>query len=71
MTTRGDFLLAPACSIDKVTLWEGIPYSTPGFEIDEGVLKDHFLPNWELNQGPRVQGPACYPPCPKPSLHPA
>ena len=36
----GDFLLAPACPIDKVTLWEGFLYLTSGSETDEGVAKD-------------------------------
>jgi len=36
----GDFLLAPACSIVKVTLWEGFLYLTSGSETDEGVAKD-------------------------------
>jgi len=36
----GDFLLAPACPIEKVTLWEGFLYLTSGSETDEGVMKD-------------------------------
>ena len=35
----GDFLLAPACSIEKVTLWEGFLCLTSGSETDEGVAK--------------------------------
>jgi len=31
----GDFLLAPACPIEKVTLWEGFLYLTSESEIDE------------------------------------
>ena len=27
----GDFLLAPVCPIEKVPLWEGLPYLTSGF----------------------------------------
>ena len=36
----GDFLLAPACPIEKVTLWEGFLYLTSGSETEEGVAKD-------------------------------
>jgi len=36
----GGFLLAPACPIAKLTLWEGFLYITLGSETDEGVAKD-------------------------------
>ena len=36
----GDFLLAPACPIEKVNLWERFPYLTSGSETDEGFAKD-------------------------------
>jgi len=36
----GDFLLAPACPIEKVTLWEGVLYLTSGSKTDEGVAKN-------------------------------
>ena len=39
-SSLGDFLLAPACPIEKVTLWEGSLYLTSGSETDEGVAKD-------------------------------
>jgi len=32
-----DFLLVPACPIEKVTQWEGFLYLTSGSETDEGV----------------------------------
>ena len=51
----GDFLLAPACPIEKVTLWEGFLYLTSGSETDEGVTKDK-----------RIEPGA---PGPKPSIH--
>jgi len=35
-----DFQLAPACPIEKVTLWEGLLYLTSGSETDKGVAKD-------------------------------
>jgi len=35
-----DFLLAPACPIEKVTPWETLLQLTSGFETDEGVAKD-------------------------------
>ena len=38
----GDFLLAPACPIEKVSLWEGFLYLTSGSETDEGVAEDEF-----------------------------
>jgi len=38
-TSLGDFLLAPACPIEKVTLWEGFLYLTSGSETDKGVVK--------------------------------
>jgi len=31
----GDFLHAPACPIEKVTLWEGFLYLTSGSETNE------------------------------------
>ena len=36
----GDFLLAPACPIEKVTQWEGFVYLISGAKADEGVAKD-------------------------------
>jgi len=36
----GDFLLAPACPIEKVTLWVGFLYLMSGYETREGVAKD-------------------------------
>jgi len=36
----GDFLLAPACPVEKETLWEGFFYLTSGSETDEGAVKD-------------------------------
>jgi len=39
----GDFLLAPACLIEKVSLWVGFLYLTSGSETDEGVAKDKVL----------------------------
>jgi len=43
----GDFLLSPACSIEKVTLWEDFLYLMTGSETDEGVAEDKvFFPNW-------------------------
>ena len=36
----GDFLLAPACPIKKVTPLEGFFYLTLGSEADEGVVKN-------------------------------
>ena len=36
----GDFLLAPECPIEKVTLWEGYLYLMLGSETDEGVRKE-------------------------------
>ena len=51
----GDFLLAPACPIEKVTLWEGFLYLTSESETDEGVAKDKDLP--ELGIEPRAPGP--------------
>jgi len=36
----GDFLLAPGCSLEKLTLWVGFLYLTSGSEVDEGVAKD-------------------------------
>jgi len=36
----GDFLLAPPCPVEKVTLWEGFLYLTSGSEADEGVATD-------------------------------
>jgi len=36
----GDLLHAPACPIDRLTLWEGSLYLTSGSETDEGVAKD-------------------------------
>ena len=50
----GDFLLAPACPIEKVTLWEG------GSEIDAVLQKTKFLPELEIEPGiPRVPGRVC------------
>jgi len=31
----GDFLLAPACAIEEVTLWEAFLYVTSGTEADQ------------------------------------
>lgn len=39
----GDFLLAHACSIEKITLWEGLLYLKSGSETDEGVAKDDIF----------------------------
>jgi len=39
----GDFLLAPVCPIEKVTLWEDFFYLTSGSETDEGVAKEKAL----------------------------
>jgi len=39
----GDFLLAPVCPIEKVTLLEGLLYLMLGFNSDEGVVKDNVL----------------------------
>ena len=36
----GDFLLAPTCPIEKVTIWEGSLYLTLRSETGEGVVKD-------------------------------
>jgi len=36
----GDFLLALACHIEKVTQWICFLYLTSGSETDEGVTKD-------------------------------
>ena len=38
-----DFLLAPACPIEKVTLWEGFLYLMSGSETDEGIAKDEVF----------------------------
>ena len=54
----GDFLLAPVCPIEKVTLWEDFLYLTLGSETDEGVAKDKVLPEMGINLRT---------PCPKPS----
>jgi len=35
----GDFLLAPVCPIEKVTLWEGFVSLRPGSDSDEGAAK--------------------------------
>ena len=37
-----NFLFAPARPIEKVTLWVGFLYLTPGSETDEVVAKDNF-----------------------------
>jgi len=36
-TSLGDFLLAPACPIDKITLWEGLLYLLSGTKLTRGV----------------------------------
>jgi len=54
----GDFLLAPACSIEKVTLWEGFLYLTPGSETGEGIAKDKVsgeYGNWARDSGSKAQ----------------
>ena len=52
----GDFLLAPACHIEMVALWEGFLYLTSGSETEKSVAKDKVpYPNWESNPGLRVQ----------------
>jgi len=43
----GYFLLAPACPIEKVTLWVCFLYLTSGSETDEGVAKDKVFPQTE------------------------
>ena len=50
----GDFLLAPACPIEKVTPWVDFLYLTLWSESDEDIAK-------ELNPGLRVQTPVRYP----------
>ena len=34
----GDFLLAPTCPIEKLTLWEGFLYLTLGSKTNEGAV---------------------------------
>jgi len=38
-----DVLLAPTCSIEKETLWDGIICLTSGSETDEGIAKDRVF----------------------------
>jgi len=46
----GDFPLAPACPIEKATLWVGFLYLKSESGYDEGVMQDKvFAPNWEFN----------------------
>jgi len=56
-SSLGDFLLASACLIEKVTVLEGLLYLTPGFETNEGFAKKMFHLNWQLNQEPSAQKP--------------
>jgi len=39
-TSLGDLLLAPACPIEKVVLWEDLLYLTSRSETDRVVAKD-------------------------------
>ena len=58
----GDFQLAPACPIEKVTLWVGFLYLTAGIRNRRGCReRQSFCPNWESNPGLRVQNPVRYP----------
>jgi len=54
----GDFLLALACPIEEVTLWEGLLYLMSGSETDEGVVKDQVLPELGIETG--TSGPLSY-----------
>jgi len=47
----GDFLLAPTCPIEKVTLWEGFLYLTSGSETEDSAMKDKFLPKLGIEPG--------------------
>jgi len=49
----GDFLLAPVCPIENITLWVGFLCLTSGSKTDEGVAKAKFLP--ELGLRPKAQ----------------
>ena len=39
----GDFLVTPACPIEKVTLWEGLLYLMLGSETDRVLQKDRIF----------------------------
>jgi len=56
----GDFLLVPACPIEKVTRWEGLFCLTlMGYE---GVVKNKvFAPTRYRTRNFWVHGPVCYP----------
>jgi len=53
----GDFLFAPACLIEKITLWEAFLYLTLESETAEGVAKDKVF----AQTGNRTQSPVRYP----------
>jgi len=47
----GDFPLAPAWPIEKITLWENFLYLMLEFKTDGGVVKDTFLPVLGIEPG--------------------
>jgi len=57
----GDFLLAPACPIEKVNLWVSLLYSTSTSETNEIVKRQGFRLNWKLIWKPLVPTPVHYP----------
>jgi len=58
----GYFLLAHGCPIEKVTLWDGLFYSTSWSKNRRGCCEmQSFCPNWKSNSVLWVQTPVCYP----------
>jgi len=56
--SSGDFVLAPACPIEKGTLWGGFFYLMSRSETDEGVAKDKASARAEtrtLDSGSKAQ----------------